>query len=108
MWKGQSFPGVLSIRSLLVGGRQRERKVVATEMQQQDETGLESHSSACISHMVSPYGDSTLSQGQRDKTAHAFSTDVFKEGRNHPHCSEAAGELFACFGNTPTLFLKAD
>lgn len=89
-------------------GWQRKRKVVATEVQQQDETGLESHSSACISHMVVPYGESTLSQGQHDKTACAFSTDVFKEGRNHPYCSrETTGELFAHFGNTPTLFLKA-
>lgn len=108
MWKGRSFPGIPSIRSLLVEGRQRDRKAVATEMQQQDETGLESHSSACISHMVAPYGDSTVSQSQHGKTARAFSTGVFKEGRNHPHCHrETTGELFAHFGNIPPLFLKA-
>jgi len=77
-------------------------------VQQQDETGLEGHSSTHISHMGAPYGDSTLSQGQRDKAACAFSTDVFKEGRNHPHCSrETTGELFPHFGNTPTSFPKA-
>lgn len=108
MWKGQTFPRVPSIRSLLVVGRQRERKVVATEMQHQDETGLENHSSACIFPVVAPYGNSTLSQGQHDKTAHAFSAGAFKEGRNHPHCSrETTGELFTPFGNTPTSFPKA-
>lgn len=100
MCKQWSFLWLTSAWSLLVVWQQRAHKRAVTGW---DRSGVPQLS------VVFLYGDSTLSQGQCDKTTCASSPDVFKEGRNHPHCSrESTEDLLAYFGNTPRSFLKVD
>lgn len=102
MWKGQSLPAVLSVHSLLMVGWPREGKAVATEVQQQDETGLAQHvfpiwwppSCHKVSVTILPVHFLWMCLKRRETAL--------------PHCSrETTEELGAHFGNTPMSFLEA-